>query len=165
LLDKGWISLADFYIQKRKYKKALYYLKKALQIDTSNIVIWKQYVLVNEKLLCYEEASLGYKEIVSLGNYELEIWINWARVLHKLGDFDQAVTTLLQGAEFYPEAAEINYLLAGMYFLLMQEHKGLFYLKNAYRSNPRKYRIFLKEFPTLSNSKLIKESLPSSEKN
>jgi len=165
LLDKGWISLADFYIQKKKYKKALYYLNKALQIDTSNIVIWKQYVLANEKLHCYEEASVGYGEIVSLGNYELETWINWARVQHKLGDYDQAVITLMQGAEFFPEAAEINYLLSGMYFLLMQEHKGLFYLKNAYRSNPRKYRLFINEFPSLSNLKLIKESLPSREKN
>lgn len=164
LLDKGWIAIADFYIQNQAYEKALYYLNKALQIDTSNIEIWKQYVLVNEKLFYYEEANIAYKEIVSLGNYELETWIGWSKVQRKLGDLDHAVNTLLQGSEFYPESAEINYLLAGLYFTLTQEHKGLFYLKNAYRSQPGKYRLFIKEFPSLSNSKLIKESLPSSEK-
>lgn len=164
LLDKGWIAIADFFIQNNSYKKAQYYLKKALQIDTSNIEIWKQYAFVNEKLHYYEEANVAFKEIVSLGNYELQTWIHWAKVQRKLGDYDHAINTLLQGAEFFPESSEINYMLAGLHLIQAQDHKGLFYLKNAYRSNPRKYRLFIKDFPSLSNSKLISEALPSSEK-
>ena len=132
LLDKGWIAIIDFYIQKNKHKKALYYLNKAIQIDTSNIEIWKQYAVVNNQLQCFEEVNIAYKEIVSLGNYELETWLEWAKVQRKLGDLDEAINTLLQGAEFFPESAEINYLLAGLYFTLTQEHKGIFYFKNSF---------------------------------
>src|SRR5690606_32177841 len=33
LLDKGWIAITDFYIKKQKYRKALFFISKAIGID------------------------------------------------------------------------------------------------------------------------------------
>ena len=47
LLDKGWIAITKFYQQKRNFKKALYYINKAINIDVENVVYWKLYAQIN----------------------------------------------------------------------------------------------------------------------
>lgn len=131
LLDKGWIAITDFYIKKRNYQKALYYIDKAINIDSENVHYWKRYGKINHQLNLYEEAEIGYRKSIELGNYELQTWLSRTDLLTQLGEFDAAINNSLQAMEFYPENAEIEYRLAGLYYFVNEPHKGKFHLENA----------------------------------
>lgn len=147
LLDKGWIAITRFYIKKKNYQKALYYINKAINIDCDNVLYWRLYAQINQRLNFLEEAERGYKKTLELGNYELNTWINRADILLQLGEYEAATYNLLQAIEFYPENAEIEYRLAGIYFHDSETRKAVFHLKNAMRSNPD-YAFILEElFP------------------
>ncbi len=155
LLDKGWIAITNFYCKQGNYQKALYYINKALNIDSENVVYWKLYAQINKRLNFLEEAASGYKKTLQYGNYELDTWISCADVLIAIGEYRDAIFNLNQAQEFYPENAEITYRLAGLYFKVNDAEKGYFHLKNAFDLD-QEYTFILDElFPKIANRKSI----------
>ena len=130
LLDKGWIAITDFHFRKKNFQKALYYIEKAIDIDTENVLYWKRYAKINKRLNLFEEAEHGFRRSIELGNYEMETWLSRCDILIELGEYDAGINNLLQAAEFYPENAEIEYRLAGLYYKLLEDNKAEFHLKN-----------------------------------
>ncbi|MFD2824249.1 tetratricopeptide repeat protein [Lacinutrix iliipiscaria] len=159
LLDKGWIAITKFYNKKKNYQKALYYINKAINIDTENVIYWKLYAQINQRLNFLEEAERGYKKALELGNYEVDTWIARGDILLKLGEPEAAIFNFLQASEFYPENAELEYRLAGLYFLQHETEKGSFHLKNAVRSNPEYAFIIEELFPNVFKKTLVKKLL------
>ncbi|WP_224484502.1 tetratricopeptide repeat protein [Robertkochia aurantiaca] len=156
LLDKGWLAITDFYFKQRNYQKALYYVNKAINIDSENVRYWKRCARINEQLHFYEEADLAYQKTVELGNYELQTWLSWIDILLKLGEYESMVHTLLQALEFYPEHPELEYRLAGTYYLLSDGLKGRYHLKNALRHNYEDHITFELLFPGVYQMKTVK---------
>jgi len=130
LLDKGWIAITDFYIKKQYFQKALYFIAKAINIDCENVQYWKRFGNINNRLNLFEEAEEGYRRAIELGNYELQTWLSRTDILVQLGEFDAAIKSLQDAAEFYPENVEIEYRLSGLYFNLNKFDKGRFHLEN-----------------------------------
>ncbi|AUP78055.1 tetratricopeptide repeat protein [Flavivirga eckloniae] len=162
LLDKGWIAITKYYNRKKNYQKALYYINKAINIDTENVIYWKLYSQINQRLNLYEEAERGFKKTLELGNYELNTWLSRGDLLIKLGESQAAIYNFEQALEFYPENAELEYRLAGLYFSLNEIDKGTFHLKNGIRYN-EDYAFIIEElFPEVSNRILVKKLLKTS---
>ncbi|KAB1069202.1 tetratricopeptide repeat protein [Tamlana haliotis] len=159
LLDKGWIAITKFYKKKQDYQKALYYINKAINIDSENVIYWKLYSQINHRLSLFEEAERGYKKTLELGNYELNTWLSRGDLLIKLGEIEGAIYNFEQAMEFYPENAEIEYRLAGLYFQLNENDKGTFHLKNGLKYNVDYYFIIDELFPKISNKRLVKKIL------
>jgi len=159
LLDKGWIAITKFHNSKGDYQRALYYINKAINIDSENMAYWKLYSQINQRLNFFEEAERGYKKTLELGNYELNTWLSRGDLLIKLGEPEAAIYNFEQAIEFYPENAEIEYRLAGLYFFLNETDKGTFYLKNGLRHN-QEYAFIIEElFPKVSNKVVVKNLL------
>lgn len=159
LLDKGWIAITKYYNKKRNYQKALYYINKAINIDTENVIYWKLYSQINQRLKFYEEAERGFKKTLELGNYELNTWLSRGDLLIKLGEPEAAIYNFEQAIDFYPENAELEYRLAGLYFSLNENDKGTFHLKNGLKYN-EEYAFIIEElFPEVSNKILVKNIL------
>ncbi|MGC1203868.1 MAG: tetratricopeptide repeat protein [Flavobacteriaceae bacterium] len=159
LLDKGWIAITKYYNRKKNYQKALYYINKAINIDTENVVYWKLYSQINQRLNFYEEAERGFKKTLELGNYELNTWLSRGDLLIKLGEPEAAIYNFEQAVEFYPENAELEYRLAGLYFSLHENDKGIFHLKNGLKHN-EDYAFIIEElFPEVANKVLVKNLL------
>ncbi|MBW2961236.1 tetratricopeptide repeat protein [Mesonia aestuariivivens] len=157
LLDKAWIAITDFYTQKLNYSKALYFINKAISIDSENVLYWKRFAKINNRLNFIEEAEKGYKKAIELGNYELETWITRCDLLINLGEYETALDTMYQAIEFYPETAEIEYRLAGLYFCINQGDRGYYHLKNALKIDVE-YSIIIEElFPEIFKRNSIKE--------
>ncbi len=157
LLDKGWQAITDHYYSLKNYQKALYYTNKAITIDGTNASYWKRYAQINYKLKFYEEAERGYQKIIELGNYELTTWLKRSDILLQLGEIDAAIQNLLKGLEFYPENAEIEFRLAGLYYLINDIQKGQYHLINALQEE-KEYVIILEElFSRVYNRKSVKE--------
>ena len=152
-------------MKRLNYQKALYYINKAVNIDGDNVLYWKLYATVNKRLNFLEEAERGYKRTLDLGNYEIETWLDRADILTSLGEFDAAIFNLIQATEFYPENAEIEYRLGGLYFSVHQTEEGRFHLKNAVRLNIDYSFIITELFPQLENRPLIKAIISDSKKN
>ena len=161
LLDKGWIAITDFYIKKLNFQKALYYINKAINIDEENVLYWKRYAKINSRLKFYEEAEQGYKKSLELGNYELETWIRRCDILIGLGEYETAISSMLQALEFYPNTAEIEYRLAGLFFVTNQGEKGYFHLNNALKIDSEYYIIIEELFPNIFNRKSVKQIINS----
>ena len=155
LLDKGWISITRFYNKKKDYHKALYYINKAINIDTDNVKYWKLYAQINHRLNFIEEAERGYKKALDLGNYELDTWLERSDVLIKLGEYEASALNLIQASEFYPETAEIEYRLAGIYFTLFENEKGQYHLKNGLLLNSEFSFIMEELFPSIAGHQMV----------
>ena len=157
LLDKGWIAITDFYVRQKNYEKALYYVNKALEIDKENKAYWKRYATINRATHNFEEAEFGYRKAVEFGDSNLDTWLFWSDSVLNLKEYNHAVVTLLQAQEFFPEAAEIEYRLAGIYFILKDEIKANFHLYNALQINKDELATFETMFPKVAKSRSFKQ--------
>jgi tetratricopeptide (TPR) repeat protein len=157
LLDKGWIAITDFYFRKKNYPKALYYVNKAIQIDGENKLYWKRFAAINKALNLFEEAEYGYRKAVEYGDYQLETWLFWTDILQFLGEFEACIQTLLQACDHFPEEFEIEYRLAGLYFMLNENEKGIFHLSNGLRQNFKKRDLIEKLFPVVWERKEVQD--------
>jgi tetratricopeptide (TPR) repeat protein len=157
LLDKGWIAITDFYYKQKDYKKALYFIDKAINIDSENVLYWKRYAKINKKLHWFEEAEVGYRKALEYGNYEENTWLTRCDILIKLGEFEGAINNLQQAAEFYPDSAEIEFRLAGLHYDTNNSNAGAFHLKNALDLEPAFLLIIEEIFPHLMGNSSVKE--------
>ena len=164
LLDKGWIAITDFYFKKKNYQKAFYYIDKAINIDSENVLYWKRYAKISNRLSKFEEAEHGFRRSIELGNYELETWISRSDTLIRLGEFEAAVNNLLQAMEFYPENAEIEYRLCGLFYHLNENNKGEFHLKNGLKHDSEYILIVEELFPSVYANKKVKEIIKNYQK-
>ena len=78
--EKSWNAMIDFYIQLGDIDKAFYYTKKALLINEDSVGYNKRNALLLQTLGQYTEAEIAYQNTIQQGNYELEIWIEWAPI-------------------------------------------------------------------------------------
>ncbi|WP_411768107.1 tetratricopeptide repeat protein [Winogradskyella sp. A3E31] len=164
LLDKGWIAITKYYTKKQDYQKALYFINKAINIDGDNVLYWKLYAQINQRLNFLEEAERGYKRTLELGNYELDTWLNRSDILINLGEYEAAVYNLLQAVEFYPENAEIEFRLGGLYFKLLESDKGRYHLKNAMRLNAEYDFILSELFPSVTQKPMVRAIISATKK-
>lgn len=159
LLDKGWIAITDYYVRQKNFNKALYYVNKALAIDNENRFYWKRYATINRELNFFEEAELGYRKAVEYGDYLLDTWLFWVDTLQFLGEFETAIQTLLQAAEYFPEEYEVEYRLAGLYLMLHEVTKGKFHLSNGLRLNYKNRMLLEHLFPAVWDMKLVQKAM------
>lgn len=159
LLDKGWIAITDFYVRQKNYQKALFYVNKAIGIDNENRLYWKRYATINRALDFLEEAEIGYRKAVEFGDYELDTWLYWIDILQYLGEFEAAIHTLLQASEYFPEEFQLEYRLAGLYFMEDDETKGKFHLSNGLRVSFENHTILETLFPTVWERKDVQKMI------
>lgn len=163
LLDKGWLALTDLYLKHDNPQKALYFINKAIHIDEKNMAYWVKYAKINLKLNLFEEASRGFQKCLDLENYTLEVFIALADVLHFLGDFNDAINILLRAKELYEDFVEIEYRLAGMYFLTQQEILGIPILEGALGIDHDHHIIIKELYPSVFDMDVVKDLIRRAE--
>jgi tetratricopeptide (TPR) repeat protein len=152
LLDKGWLAITDFYFRKMNYKRALYYINKAINIDGENPLYWKKCAMIHAALKNYDEADFAYKQSVDLGNYELETWLEWAEVVTRNKELEAAAEILTQGLEFFPESAELEYKMTGILLMMNDFIKAKNRFIKALKTDYSKLGIFEQAFPAYFKS-------------
>lgn len=159
LLDKGWIAITDFYLRQMNYQKALYYVNKAIGIDAENSSYWKRYAAINQALQFYEEAEAGYRRAFESGDLNLDTFILWVNMLQLLGEFETAIDILLQASDVFPSEFEIEYRLAGLYFLIGENNKGKFHLTNGLQLGFEHHTILQEFFPASWEMKEVQQQI------
>ncbi|MFN4027423.1 MULTISPECIES: tetratricopeptide repeat protein [Flavobacterium] len=164
LLDKGWIAITDFYVRQKNYQKALFYVNKALAIDDQNRLYWKRFATINKAMNLFEEAEFGYRKAVEFGDYQLDTWLFWVDMMQNMGEMNNAILTLIQASEYFPEECEIEYRLAGLHFSLHEEEKGNFHLSNGLRLNSKHRTILEDLFPRVWERKSVQDYIAKHQK-
>lgn len=164
LLDKGWIAITDFYVRQKNYPKALYYVNKALAIDDQNRLYWKRFATINKAMDQFEEAEFGYRKAIEFGDYQLDTWLFWVDIMQIMGEYNNAILTLIQASEYFPDDAEIEYRLAGFHLLLHEEEKGNYHLSNALRINFKHNTILKDLFPMVWDRESVQEYINKSKR-
>jgi tetratricopeptide (TPR) repeat protein len=157
LLDKGWIAITDFYVRQKNYQKALYFVNKALAIDDQNRLYWKRFATINKAMDHFEEAEFGYRKAIEFGDYQLDTWLFWVDIMLIMGEYNNAILTLIQASEYFPDDYEIEYRLAGFHMLLNEEEKGNYHLSNGLRINSKHQNLIQEMFPTVWERASVQE--------
>ncbi len=156
-LDKGWILLMEAHNEQKDYQKALYYVIKAIKIDEQNTLYWRKFSEINIKLSSYEESIKGFEKCLELGDSAIEIFIALSDILLFIGDYQDALKVLFSAQKKYKEFAEIEYRLAGLFFLQDKESYALSHFINGLKIDYDYHIIFQELFPTVfSNFRLQK---------
>jgi tetratricopeptide (TPR) repeat protein len=137
----------------------LYYVNKAIAIDGENPLYWKRFAAVNCALHLFEEAEYGYRKSFECGDVNLDTFTLWTDVLQFLGEFETAIEILLEATNLFPEAYEIEYRLAGLYYLTNESIKGNFHLNNGLRLNFVNRTVLKDCFPVVWERKEIQQQI------
>ena len=149
LLDKGWIAITDFYIRQKNFQKALYYVNKALGIDSDNSMYWKRFAVVNSALHYFEEAEYGYRRAFECGDIHLDTFTLWSDVLKHLGEYETAIEILTEANKVLPEKYEIEFRLSGLYYSINNIKKGNIHLKNGMKLQLKHVTLLQELFPEI----------------
>ena len=138
------MAIINLYIEEKNYRKALFYIDKAIEIDEENTLYWRKYAEVNLNLDLFEEAVNGFQQCILLKDYNLVIWLGLSDTLCFLGEYEDALTNLLKAKTYFKDFAEIEYRLSGLCFKFKNYKKGEAHLKAALFID-FEYQIILKE--------------------
>lgn len=155
LLDKGWATLSDMYMDEENFEKALFYIQKAIDIDDTNEKYWCKYAVLNKYLLNIEQAEIGYKKAAELGNNLIELWLCWADSLYLLEDYPTAIARLLQIGEIHGITPGINARLAILYYTIGDHNLAENYLNQALGQSPTITDFLKLHFPEVYQSSLF----------
>ena len=157
MLDKGWIAITDLFIKTGNFQKALFYVNKALNIDEQNKLYWRRYAIINKELFFMEDAEYGFKKAIEFGDLFIDTWLFWADTLQYLGKPDNAIQHLLKANEMFPNEYELEYRLAGLYFMLDETQQGAYHLSNAMHNNFKNIDLFKNLFPVIWENPLVQK--------
>lgn len=158
-LEKSIVSLASLYYSISDYDKAISYIQKLLAINPKDTYYWKIYADANSQNLFYKEAINSYKKCLDLNENTLEIHTALSDNYYHLGDFQNAIATLLKAEVYYYQRPEIEYRLAGLYLQTNKPTIGITYLTKALTNNKDQYRFFQKQFPFQHTSDVVQKTL------
>jgi len=157
LLDKGWLFLTNIYYEQQRYHKASYYISKALKIDDGNILYWRRFAEVNIKLNFFEEAVSGFENCLRLDDNAIEVYIGLIDVLSFLGEFNDAITVLYKAQKLYKDFAEIEYRLAGLFYILNKEKYAFAHLISGMKIDYDYHTILDELFPTVFENQNVRK--------
>jgi tetratricopeptide (TPR) repeat protein len=153
--DNGWMRITKFFIAKKDYQKALFYIQKAIDIDANSAAYWLLYATINERLALLEDAEIGYKKTIELGEYELSTWLSRGDILIKLGAYDAAKLNFVQALEYHPKSEELEFRLSGVCLKLNNTEAGYAHLLTGLHINIEHVFILEELFPEVYQRKAV----------
>lgn len=159
LLDKGWLALTNLNFIEGNYQKALTCINKALKIDSENSLYWRKYSQITLKLNLFEESIKGFKKCIKLNDNSLDIWLSYADVLTFIGDFNDVLILLNEAQKMYPNSFEINYRLACLQMIFMNEKLAIPLFELALKADFNYHKEIVSLFPDVFKLEVVKNYL------
>lgn len=159
LLDKTWLAITDFYTQRNKYKKALYYIERAISIDEENPMYWEKLRAINKHLKELEVTEKSLRKSPEIDKYDFETSLIRCDILIGMEELKMAIEEMEEASYFYPNQAQIEYRLAGLYYTLSNEEEGIIHLKKALQIDCEYAIIMENLFPKIFGFERVQELL------
>ncbi len=157
LFDAGWLAIVDLYHKEGNIEVALKYLSEALDIDDENFEYWKRHANLHYASGNYSQALTGYQKVIIYGVMDIEFYLLFADLCLSFGEFEKAVEALESVYEICVGNAQVEYRLAGFFYMLEDSTKAQTYLKNALTSDLEELTFFSEMFPEVYKSKSVQK--------
>lgn len=136
LFEEAWVALAAHFTQRGEFTLARKTIMSALDIDSENGSYWLQHAQVHKKLSRLEEAEVGYRRCMELGNSDLHIIIERSDLLELMGNYAMALDVLNQGLLYHVDASELQVRLASLSHLMGERSSAVESIKVALAQDP-----------------------------
>ena len=129
---------AQFFIDKREYKKALPYLEIAIKTDISSLKAWAYFNIgfCYDKLKTYSKAIEAYIQVIRIYPDYAIAYCNLGFAYDQLGFHEDAREAYIQAIRIYPDYAEAHYYLGLDYIIFGFRIFAIEAYKEAVRINP-----------------------------
>ncbi|WP_165872150.1 tetratricopeptide repeat protein [Tenacibaculum sp. M341] len=144
--------LGKIYIQREQYKEAIYYLKKAVNIDSNFIEIYLELSFAYLKIRRYK-LGLKYAQkklheslkVNQITKQTKKTYLLFIEFYLKLSYPQKALYYLLKANDYFPKDYIILAYLGDLYFKYGKFKKGIFYYKKAIKTSNKKEKIKILE--------------------
>ncbi len=144
--ENSWESLILFFINQKKYKKAEYYLSRALEINSDSINLWKKSLELNAFNGKKERVRISSNRLVELGDSKSDIFIHLIDFFIEKKVWVKAFEFAEEAVSAFPKNKKLALRLAGCYLNLSRTEEGL-NLLNPSGLNTSEKTSFIKLFP------------------
>lgn len=158
-MDKAWAEAAYTYAEMENLGEALYYLKRALELNPDHVRYIKKYIALNIENQSIDEALAYYTKLIDLEPDNENNILGRAELLLFVKDYTQVIEVLLPYSENENVNPEILYYLAFCYLLTYQTSIGFNLFKKAYHLNPDLLDLYKKQFKKVLETPIIKNFL------
>ena len=129
LLERAWLSIAQFHLNQNASGVALDWIQKALQVDDENPNYWETCAMIYASMDMHFEADFACKQSVAFGGQRIELWLMWAQTVWSLEDPQGCVLVLEEALELYVDNTELHLRMAVAYHALQDMDKASFHLE------------------------------------
>ena len=133
--------------------EASYHIKKAIDINSSNVDYLFTYAQINEKIGFIKEAEIGYRKVLEIDELDSESWLNYSHLLHKNKSTSEAIEILKKGVKLNPKNAELSYRLSAYLFQSGCENQALSIFEKALSIDYDLHEEFFQYFPSIKDNK------------
>ena len=111
--ENSWVKLIEYYMAQGQYKKAKYYFKGALEINSESVTLWKKGTIIYKSLNQLEKELNAYQKLYDLGVFELPILLKYIDILLQLKNWVKAYKITNEVYKSFPESKSLIHRLGG----------------------------------------------------
>ena len=108
----AWLGIGVVLDALNRLTESVHYIKKAIEINTSEPDYWYVFAEIQEKLGFIEEAAMAYQRVIELDYLDYDVWLDYSKLLHHGGYIQNSIDTLNDGIAKFPDVPELYYRLA-----------------------------------------------------
>jgi len=112
----------------------------------------------------FQEAILGLKKCLKLGDDGLDVWLGYTDILLFLGKNKEAFLLINKAEKLHKNSVELAYRLACLEFVFKNEKSALSLLEKALKENFEHHKEVRLLFPAIFQLELVQALLRSLEK-
>ncbi len=98
----AWAGMAVINETEDKSQSAVFYIKKALELENNNSEYWYIYGDILAKIGMFDEALISFNKVIEYDEENDEIWLDKAEVIKNNENLENAIVTLYKGLEKQP---------------------------------------------------------------
>ena len=111
--ENSWISLIDFFITQDQFKKAKGYFKRALEVNSESVELWKKGAHIYSALDQDTKALNAYQKLSDLGFFELPSLLHHIDLYLKSKQWEKALDLTNEAFKSFPESQDLMFRLGG----------------------------------------------------
>ena len=126
--ENSWVKLIEYYMAQGQYKKAKYYFKGALEINSESVTLWKKGTMIYKSLNQFQNELNAYQKLYDLGVFELPILLKHIDLLLELKNWEKAYKITNEVYKSFPESKSLIHRLGGCSMELGKKSEARYFL-------------------------------------
>ena len=146
--ENSWISLIDFFITQDQFKKAKGYFKRALEVNSESVELWKKGAHIYSALDQDTKALNAYQKLSDLGFFELPSLLHHIDLYLKSKQWEKALDLTNEAFKSFPESQDLMFRLGGCNLELGKISEARYFLNQDQISEKKRIEL-MTLFPSL----------------